>query len=67
MLQGVQERAEGRPFVPPVLQLAAHVGWALAALVLGECRRMGRAVRAALRAVVRRQVRGLPHIDRLGL
>lgn len=34
MLQGVKERAEGRPFVPPVLQLAAHVGWAFAALGL---------------------------------
>jgi uncharacterized protein len=34
MLQGVKERTEGRPFVPPVLQLAAHVGWASAALGL---------------------------------
>jgi hypothetical protein len=34
MLQGIKERAEGRPLVPPVIQAAAHVGWALAALGL---------------------------------
>jgi membrane protease YdiL (CAAX protease family) len=34
LLQGVKERAEGRPLVPPVLQLAAIVGWALAAVWL---------------------------------
>jgi hypothetical protein len=34
MLQGIKERAEGRPFVPPVIQLAAHVGWAVAGLGL---------------------------------
>jgi hypothetical protein len=32
MLQGIKERAEGRPFVAPVVQAAAHVGWALAGL-----------------------------------
>src|SRR5262252_6892116 len=30
MLQGIKERAEAQPFVPPVVQAAAHVGWALA-------------------------------------
>jgi hypothetical protein len=30
MLQGIKERAEGRPFVAPIVQAAAHVGWALA-------------------------------------
>src|SRR5919202_6535756 len=36
MMQGVKERAEGRPLVPPVVQAAAHIGWALAGLgVLG--------------------------------
>jgi hypothetical protein len=34
MLQGIKERAEGRPFVPPVIEVAAHVGWALAGLGL---------------------------------
>jgi hypothetical protein len=34
MLQGIKERAEGRPLVPPVIQVAAHVGWMLAALGL---------------------------------
>ena len=34
LLQGVKERAEGRPLVPPVVQAAAHVGWALAGLGL---------------------------------
>jgi hypothetical protein len=34
MLQGIKERAGGRPFVPPVVQAAAHVGWALAGLGL---------------------------------
>jgi hypothetical protein len=32
MLQGIKERAEGRPFVAPVVQAAAHIGWALAGL-----------------------------------
>jgi hypothetical protein len=32
MLQGIKERAEGRPLVAPVVQAAAHVGWALAGL-----------------------------------
>src|SRR5919202_5014709 len=34
MLQGIKERAEGRPLVPPVAQAAAQVGWALAGLGL---------------------------------
>jgi hypothetical protein len=34
MLQGIKERAEGRPLVSPVLEVTAHVGWALAALAL---------------------------------
>src|SRR5919202_4061538 len=34
MLQGIKERAEGRPLVPPVVQAAAHVGWTLAGLGL---------------------------------
>jgi hypothetical protein len=34
MLQGIKERVEGRPLVPPTLELAAQVGWALAGLVL---------------------------------
>jgi hypothetical protein len=34
MLEGIQERAEGRALVPPVVQAAAHVGWALAGLGL---------------------------------
>jgi hypothetical protein len=34
MLQGIKERAEASPLVPPVLQLAAHVGWAVAAVGL---------------------------------
>ena len=34
MLQGIKERAEGRSFVAPVAQAAAHVGWALAGLGL---------------------------------
>jgi hypothetical protein len=34
MLQGIKERAEGRPFVAPIVQAAAHVGWALAGLGL---------------------------------
>jgi len=34
MLQGIKERAEARPVVPPVVQTAAHVGWAIAALAL---------------------------------
>jgi len=34
MLQGIKERADGQPFVPPVVQGAAHVGWALAGVAL---------------------------------
>ena len=34
MLQGIKERAEGQPFVPPVIQVAAHAGWSLAGLGL---------------------------------
>jgi hypothetical protein len=34
MLQGIKERAEASPLVPPVLELAAHVGWAAAAIGL---------------------------------
>jgi hypothetical protein len=34
MLQGIKERAEGRPLVPPAVQAAAHLGWAMAALGL---------------------------------
>jgi hypothetical protein len=32
MLQGIKERAEGRPLVPPVVQAAAQVGWVVAGL-----------------------------------
>jgi hypothetical protein len=34
MLQGIKERAEARPLVPPLVQAAAHVGWAVAGLGL---------------------------------
>jgi hypothetical protein len=34
LLQGVMERAEGRPLVPPVMEAAARVGWVLASLGL---------------------------------
>jgi membrane protease YdiL (CAAX protease family) len=34
MLEGIKERAEGQALVPPVVQAAAHVGWALAGLGL---------------------------------
>jgi hypothetical protein len=34
MLQGIKERAEAQPFVRPVVQAAAHVGWALAGVAL---------------------------------
>lgn len=34
MLQGIKERAEGRPLVPPVVLVAAHVGWVVAAVGL---------------------------------
>jgi hypothetical protein len=34
LLQGVKERAEGDPLVPPLVQAAARAGWALAALGL---------------------------------
>jgi hypothetical protein len=30
MLEGIQERAEEHPLVPPLVQAAAHLGWALA-------------------------------------
>jgi hypothetical protein len=36
MLQGIKERSEGRPLVPPAMQAIAHVGWALASLGLLE-------------------------------
>ena len=35
MLRGIKERAESQPLVPPVLQAAARLGWALAGLALG--------------------------------
>jgi hypothetical protein len=34
MLQGTKERAEGQTLVPPVLQVAAHLGWAAAGIGL---------------------------------
>jgi hypothetical protein len=34
MLEGIRERTEGQALVPPAVQAAAHVGWALAGLVL---------------------------------
>jgi hypothetical protein len=34
MLQGIKERAEGQAFVAPVVQVAAHVGWAVAGVGL---------------------------------
>ena len=34
MLHGIMERVEGQPFVPPVMQVAAHVGWALAGVAV---------------------------------
>ena len=34
MLQGIKERAEGQALVPPVVQAAAHVGWAAAGIGL---------------------------------
>jgi hypothetical protein len=34
MLQGIKERAEGQALVPPVVQAAAHLGWALAGVGL---------------------------------
>jgi hypothetical protein len=34
MLRGIRERAEARPLVPPALELAARIGWALAGLAL---------------------------------
>jgi hypothetical protein len=34
MLQGIKERGEANPLVPPVLEFAAHVGWAAAAISL---------------------------------
>lgn len=34
MLQGIKERAEGQPLVPPFAQGAAHLGWALAGVCL---------------------------------
>jgi hypothetical protein len=34
MLQGIKERAEGHPLVPPVVQTAAGLGWAVAGVAL---------------------------------
>ena len=34
MLQGIKERAEGQSLVPPVLQVAAHLGWITAGVGL---------------------------------
>src|SRR5437763_5829699 len=34
MLRGIMERADGQPLVPPVIQAAARLGWALAGLGL---------------------------------
>lgn len=34
MLQGVKERAEGQPLVPPLVQSSARLGWALAGVGL---------------------------------
>jgi hypothetical protein len=34
MLQGIKERAEGQPLVPPLVLGAAHIGWAIAGLGL---------------------------------
>src|SRR6478752_7066676 len=34
MLQGIKERAEGRPLVSPIVEAAAHIGWALAGVGL---------------------------------
>jgi hypothetical protein len=34
MLRGIRERAEGQPLVPPAVNVAAHLGWALAGLAL---------------------------------
>jgi hypothetical protein len=34
MLRGIKERAEGQPLVPPALQTAARMGWALAGVAL---------------------------------
>jgi hypothetical protein len=34
MLQGIKERAEGRPLVPPLVQAVAEAGWVLAAVGL---------------------------------
>jgi hypothetical protein len=34
MLQGIKERAEGEPLVPPALEMAARIGWVLAGLGL---------------------------------
>jgi hypothetical protein len=34
MLQGIKERAEARPLVPPLVQAAAHLGWAIAGVGL---------------------------------
>ena len=36
LLQGIKERAEGQPLVPPLLQAAAHLGWGLTGIgILG--------------------------------
>ncbi len=34
LLQGVKERAEGHPLVPPLVEAAAHLGWAVTGLGL---------------------------------
>jgi hypothetical protein len=34
LLQGIKERAEARPFVPPVVAATARVGWALGSVAL---------------------------------
>jgi hypothetical protein len=34
MLQGIKERAEGVPFVPPAVEIGARIGWALAGIGL---------------------------------
>jgi hypothetical protein len=34
MLLGIKERAEGQPFVPPEVDVAAHAGWALGAVAV---------------------------------
>jgi hypothetical protein len=45
MLRGIKERAEGQPLVPPVLQTAGRLGWALVGLILSGVFLAGRAWR----------------------